>query len=96
MSEFEQAITIECSDYNEVLLINKRGDRYQLILGRKSKKAEGTVMWQMCYPQFDKKPKDVAVPWNIPLGNRTQGIALALNIAKALGWKPETDSDIPF
>ena len=96
MSEAEITIPIEGSDYDEVILLNKRGDKWQAILGRKSKKAEGTVMWQMCYPQYDKKPRDKAVPWNIPLGNSQQAIKLALSIATALGWKPETDSSIPF
>ena len=92
MSEFEVSIPIDGSDYNDVLIINKRGDKYQLILGRNSKKVEGTVMWQMCYPQFNKKPRDVAVPWNIPLGNREQAIHL---LKQALAALYDQSGDVP-
>ena len=85
MSEFEQVIDIEGSQYNEVLIVNKRGDNYQIILGRKPKNAEGTVMWQMCYPQFDKKPRDKAVPWCFTMGNMSQSRKLIKDIAAAFG-----------
>ena len=85
MSEFEQVIDIEGSQYNEVVIVNKRGDNYQLILGRRPKTVEGTVHWQMCYPQFDKKPRDKAVPWCFTMGNMSQSRKLIKDIAAAFG-----------
>jgi hypothetical protein len=89
MSEFEQVIDIEGSNYNEVIIVNKRGDNYQLILGRRPKNAEGTVMWQMCYPQFDKKPRDKAVPWCFTLGNWSQARKVIRELKNAFGTWPD-------
>ena len=110
MSEFEQVIDIEGSNYNEVIIVNKRGDNYQLILGRRPKNAEGTVMWQMCYPQFEKKPRATVVPWCITLGNWSQARKVIKDLngvfstpantpasaAATMGGKVVDDSDVPF
>lgn len=89
MSGFEQVIELEGSQYNEVLILNKRGDNYQIILGRKPKTAEGTIMWQMCFPSFEKKPRDKAVPWCFTLGNMSQARKVAMDLCAALGLEVE-------
>lgn len=105
MSEFEQTFRLEGSQYNEGITLNKRGDNYQLILVKYPKTSEGTVFWQMCYPQMidgtAKKPRDKAVPWCINVGTRIQFHDLWLELGKAMGFKEtiETnsgDKDIPF
>jgi hypothetical protein len=87
MSQFEQVVDLEGSAYNECLIVNKRGDNYQIILGNKPRTASGTVTWKMCYPQFDKKPRDIAVPWGVSLGSLTQARDVIRNLAKAFGLK---------
>jgi hypothetical protein len=85
MSQFEQVVDLEGSAYNECLIVNKRGDNYQIILGNKPRTASGTVTWKMCYPQFDKKPRDQAVPWCITLGNITQSREVIRGLMAAFG-----------
>jgi hypothetical protein len=92
MSGFEQVIDLEGSQYNEVLILNKRGDNYQIILGRKPKSAEGTVMWQMCFPSYEKKPRDKAVPWCFTLGNMSQARKVAKDLCAALGVELSTNT----
>jgi hypothetical protein len=91
MSGFEQVIDLEGSQYGEVLIINKRGDNYQIILGRKPKTVGGTIMWQMCYPQFNKAPRDKAVPWCFTLGNWSQARKV-IDDLKAVFSKPTSNT----
>jgi len=100
MSEFEVSIPIEGSQYNEIIMVNKYGDQYSLVLGR-SGKADGTNYMQWCHPSDkDKQPRPKAVPWRIPLGNYIQATAM-LQALLAVFVKPtqaknEPDADIPF
>jgi hypothetical protein len=99
MSEFEVSIPIEGSDYNELIMLQKRGGQYSLVLGRKGKE-NGTNYMQWCHPSDkDKTPRPKAVPWRIPLGNYVQATAMLQQLL-AVFVKPqgknEPDSDIPF
>jgi hypothetical protein len=84
MSEFEITVDIPNSQYNEIIIVNKYGDRYSLVLGYKGK--EGTNGKKWCFPQTkDRKPAEKAVPWGIPLGNKTDAIEVVKKIAEAFG-----------
>jgi hypothetical protein len=103
LSEFEVSIPIEGSQYNEIIMVNKYGDNYSLVLGR-SGKENGTNYMQWCHPSDkDKQPRPKAVPWKIPLGNYTQARAmleklLAVFVApNGVGVQNNLpDEDIPF
>ena len=84
MSEFELVIDLPGNQYSEILLINKYNDRYSIALGYKGKEGTNGMKWG--FPQgLDRKPKEKAVPWSVPLGNRTESIAVIKQIAKAFG-----------
>src|SRR3990172_2480988 len=78
MSEFEITFKLQNSEYNEVLLLEKYGDNYGIVLAQESKNGNGTVYKRWIYPQKgkDKVPAEKAIPWRIPLGNRQQSLAL--------------------
>jgi hypothetical protein len=107
MAEFEVSIPIEGSKYNERIIINKYGDQYSLVLGREGK-ANGTVYMQWCHPSDkDKKPREKAVPWKIPLGDYGQARTMLSNLLSVFAapaqpatqksaGKPPVDGDIPF
>ena len=102
MSEAEICFDVPGSQYNEILFLNKYGDQYSLILGRRSKDG-GTNYKQWCFMQgADKKPRDKAIPVKVPLGNVKEAAGLIGEIYSQLcqlaGIKPKVveDSDIPF
>jgi len=108
MSEFEVFIDLPGNQYDECIFLDKYGEQYGLILGRKGNK--GTNFKQWCFPEYQKKPREKAVPWRIPLGRRDDAVEVIAQIAKAFGCyvaqneknetpAPETDidgSEIPF
>lgn len=84
MSEFEITIDLPGSQYGEVIVIEKYGDIYSLVLGGKGQ-GGGTVFKKWGYPQFKKEPGKKAVPWKIPLGNQRDAVTVIKQIAKAFG-----------
>jgi hypothetical protein len=100
MSEFEVSIPIDGSQYDELMLVQKRGDQYSLVLGRRGKE-NGTNYMQWGHPSGpDKQPRPKAIPWKIPLGNYTQATTMIEKLmavfVKPTQTKNEPDSDIPF
>lgn len=105
MSEFEISIPIEGSQYGERIIVNKYGDQYSLVLGREGK-ANGTVYMQWCHPSDkDKKPREKAVPWKLPIGNYAQARKMLTQLLavfatpeqpKAQPAPQPTGDDIPF
>jgi hypothetical protein len=99
MSEFEVSIPIDGSQYDELMLVQKRGDQYSLVLGRKGKE-NGTNYMQWCHPSGpDKVPRPKAVPWKIPLGNYVQATSMIEKLM-AVFVKPQANNqqedDIPY
>ena len=102
MSEFEVTIKLESSKYNELVVLEKRGDDYGIALAQESQN-NGTNYMKWVFPQkrVDGKnvPNEKAIPFRIPLGNRTEAVSLLLQLLAALGHpatgKP-SDSDPPF
>jgi hypothetical protein len=85
MSEFELTVEVPNSQYGDIIIINKYGDRYSLVAGGSSKKGGSNYM-KWCFPQGqDKKPREKAVPWGVPLGNKNDAIEVIKGIAKAFG-----------
>jgi hypothetical protein len=104
MSEFEVTIKLESSKYNELVVLEKRGDDYGIALAQESQNG-GTNYMKWVFPQrrVDGKnvPNEKAIPFRIPLGNRTEALAIIEKIREALGGntKPNNkpvDDDIPF
>ena len=100
MSDMEITVPIEGSEYGELVVINKYGDQYSLVLGGKTK--DGKVYMKWCYPQDkDKNARDKAVPWKINLGDSTsarktvEGIAMAFGIIGNSPTLPEERGGIP-
>ena len=99
MSEFDVAYETG-DDYGSLIILNKYGDRYSLICGRKSAKAEGTPWKDWCFPQDkDKKPKAKAIPMGVRLGNLTDARQFAHwlldNLDPSSKAEPN-DDDTPF
>ncbi len=112
MSEFEVPFKLQNSKYNEILLLEKRGDEYGIVMAQEGQ--DGNVYKRWMYPQRREKdangkmknvPAETGLPWRIPLGSRTEALALLQNMAIALGAKPahhagvekaKHDDDIPF
>ena len=82
MSEYEIVIPLN-NAYNETIIVSKYGDQYSLILGYAGKEGSNGMKW--CYPQYSNKPREKAVPWKIPLGNRVEAVEVIKKIAKAFG-----------
>ena len=83
-AEFEITIELPWNQYNEIIIVNKYNDKYSLALGYKGKDGTNGMKW--CFPQGpDRKPKEKAVPWTVPLGNRLEAIETIKQIAKAFG-----------
>jgi hypothetical protein len=104
MSEFELSIKLESSKYNELIVLEKRGDDYGIALAQESQNG-GTNYMKWVFPQrrVDGKnvPNEKAIPFRIPLGNRTEALAIIEKIREALGGntKPNNkpvEDDIPF
>lgn len=108
MSEFEIPFKLAESHYNEVLLLEKYGDNYGIVLSQESKQG-GTNYKRWVYPQrrVDNKnePADKAIPHRIPLGSKTQALtilqgmiaSLRQEVAKGQGLPKTKDrEDIPF
>lgn len=84
MADAEITIPIAGSEYNELIVINKYGDKYSLVLGGKSK--TGQVFMKWCFPQGpDKLPREKSVPWKITLGNSVEAKETVTAIARAFG-----------
>ena len=102
MSEFELSIKLESSKYNELIVLEKRGDDYGIALAQASQNG-GTNYMKWVFPQrrVDGKnvPNEKAIPFRIPLGNRTEALAIIEQVYVALGGKvnePNDGKDIPF
>ena len=96
LSEFEISIPIPNSNYGEVIIIEKYGDTYSLILGRASQNSEGTVWKQWGFPQDkDKNPRPKAIPWKIPLGNYTDAVDVLAKLCRALKPVISTQTPVP-
>lgn len=106
MPNFEVPFKIEGSEYNEVVLLEKYGDRYSIGLGQESRNG-GTIYKKWCYPQrrVDGKnvPAEKGIPIRIPLGDRNAAPKMLRGML-AIFEKPQTsdtrppadDDDIPF
>jgi hypothetical protein len=110
MSEFEIPFKLENSQYNEVLMIEKYGDNYGIVLAQESKEG-GTNYKRWVFPQrrVDGKniPAEKAIPLRIPLGPHNQAVTLLSGMLAALSknnnnmppareTKPAEQDDIPF
>jgi hypothetical protein len=107
MAEFEIPFKLENSDYNELLLLEKYGDNYGIVLAQESKNGDGTNYKRWCYPQrrveengkMVNKPAEKGVPWKVPLGPKAQAVAILKAMVKALepiSKAEPTDDDTPF
>ena len=102
MSEFQVTVKLESSKYDELVVLEKRGDDYGIALAQESQNG-GTNYMKWVFPQrrVDGKnvPNDKAIPFRIPIGNRGQAVSLLLQLLSALGHpvagKP-ADDDIGF
>ena len=101
MSDMEITIPVVGSQYNELIVINKYGDQFSLVLGGKSKTDNVYMKW--CYPQdANKAPREKAVPWKIPLGSgldakkTVEGIARAFGIIPNSGGQKQVTSDYEY
>lgn len=105
MQNFELPFKIEGSEYNEVVLLEKYGDRYSIVLGQESRNG-GTVYKKWCYPQrrVDNQnlPAEKAIPMRIPIGDRNQAIAIMQGMLAAFKnpqtakTAPTNKDEIPF
>ncbi len=72
MSEFELFYDMG-GEYGDGITLNKHGDRYSLVRAKKSKKAEGTIYLEWCFPQDrDRKPRS---PRSLPRHPRRKTIS---------------------
>ena len=103
MSEYEVTIKLESSKYNELVVLEKRGDDYGIALAQESQNG-GTNYMKWVFPQrrVDGKnvPNEKAIPFRIPIGTRDQAVSLLLQLLAALGHpvagKPSEDQEPPF
>jgi hypothetical protein len=102
MAEFELFYDMG-GEYGDGITLNKHGDRYSLVRAKKSKKAEGTIYLEWCFPQDrDRKPRDKAIPLGVQIGNRTEAVKFfrwALSQLEPNGKQaasPPAQDDIPF
>lgn len=100
MSEFQINIPLAGSEYNEILMAQKRGDQYEIVLGQIGK--DGNFYMRWTYPQrrVDGKnvPSEKAIPHKIPLGNLVQAHSAVDALKRALPPLPvqEDEDDIGF
>lgn len=85
MSEFEITIDITGSQYNEVIIVEKYGDKYGIGLGQKSK-VGGTVYKKWTYPQVRKDsknfPAEKAIPLKIVFGSWDDSVIIVKKLAE--------------
>jgi len=96
MSQFEIPFKLENSQYNEVLMLEKRGDDYGIVLAQESKEGTNYKRWVFPQRRVDNKnvPAEKAIPLRVPLGNRDQAVRILTAMLNVFAPKPK--DDIPF
>lgn len=93
MSNFEVPFKVEGSEYNEVVLLEKYGDRYSIGLGQEARNG-GTIYKRWCYPQrrVDGKnvPSEKGIPIRITLGDRNSAVTMLRGML-AIFENPQAD-----
>jgi hypothetical protein len=87
--EFEIVVPVDGSEYGDCVMLQKYGDKYQLLAGQLSKKPNGSPWMRWVFPQDkDKQPREKAIPLQINLGNLVAARSILAQLLSSLPIAP--------
>jgi len=89
--EFEIVVPVDGSEYGDCVMMQKYGDKYQLLAGQLSKKPNGSPWMRWVFPQDkDKQPREKAIPLQINLGNLIAARSILAQLLASLPAAPSS------
>ena len=85
------------SEHGRGLVFEEYNERFGIYEGQVSRDGSGTIYKQWCYPQYNKEPRETAIPMGVRLGNRQEAIETLRYFLEQLNAPVEDgpDNDIP-